>query len=105
MQPVPLTAEVLAQKVLGRSNDKIWIDWAYQMLLEGFETEHLLILAGMMPPLYHQELTKLTDKVLAELGLDYSDREEVVCRYVAYLSKLAVTGNRCRNIFYVMLDK
>ena len=33
--------------MLDRLTDGVWIDWAYEMLLAGFETDNLLILAGM----------------------------------------------------------
>jgi len=92
MEPVAATAEVLAYKVLNRLTDKAWVDWAYSMLVAGFETEHLLILAGMQEPLEYFEMRSLTDNVLAELRLDYSNTDEVIANYASYLSKQGLTN-------------
>jgi hypothetical protein len=85
MKPIPSTAEILAFKALGRSVDKKWTDWAYNMLEAGFETENLTMLAGELPPYNQFELQALTDKVFAELNLKWNDRDEVVKNYVCYL--------------------
>lgn len=92
MEPVTTTAEVLVYKILNRLTDKAWTDWAYSMLVAGFETEHLLILAGMQQPLEYFEMRTLTDNVLGELRLDYTNVDAVISAYATYLSKLGLTG-------------
>ena len=82
---VKTTSVILAYKALNRNIDKFWIDWAVDMLLNSFDTEHLIILAGISSPYDQFELQTLTDKVLEELGLDYSNKEEVIKGYVRYL--------------------
>lgn len=91
MEPIAATAEVLAYKILNRLTDKGWIEWAYNMLGADFETEHLLILAGMQQPLEYFEMRTLTDNVLAELRLDYSNTDEVIANYTSYLVKQGLT--------------
>ncbi|MHA4896237.1 hypothetical protein ACXZ1K_15905 [Pedobacter sp. PWIIR3] len=93
MQPIPSTAQVLAYKILNRVTDKVWIDWAYEMLIAGYDTEHLLILAGMSMPLEHFEMQKLTSKVFSELDLDYSDTDRVLTKYASYLASESLNND------------
>ncbi|WP_131537755.1 hypothetical protein [Pedobacter nototheniae] len=83
-----LTAEVLAYKALNRDFDKNWINWAIEMLINGFDTEHLVILAGMSEPFDYFEMQALTTKVLNELGLDYSNKLKSGYDYISYLINL-----------------
>lgn len=92
MTPVKLTYEILANKVLNRSVDKIWVEWAYQMLLAGFDNENLIILAGETAPYNEFELRELTTKIFDELHLDYSDTEKVIKHYASYLIDKAIAG-------------
>lgn len=34
---------MLAYKVLNNNIDQFWIDWAVEMLMNGYDTEHLVI--------------------------------------------------------------
>jgi len=102
MVPVRSTAEILAYKILNRLTDNKWLEWAYQMLLAGFETESLLILAGMSRPLEYFEMRNLTDKVLQELQIDYSAEDSVIENYASYLAQQSLSGEI--KPFYV-LDK
>ena len=70
MIPVASTAEILAYKALNRDIGRSWVDWAIEMLFAGFETEHLIILAGETEPYNQFKLQELTNKVLSELQLD-----------------------------------
>lgn len=91
VQPyVKTTPAILAYKVLNRNIDKFWIDWAVDMLMNDFDTDHLVILAGISSPYEQFELQALTDKVLDELSLDYSDKEEVIKGYVRYLIQAGI---------------
>ena len=85
MKSIENTAEVLAYKVLNRLTDKVWIDWAFKMLLSDIETESLLIMAGLQEPLNYFQMRSLTDKVFNELGLDYWDEEKIITSYASYL--------------------
>lgn len=85
MTTVKSTYEILALKVLNRDIDKTWTDWATAMLRQGFDTENLVILAGESPPYNQFELQRLTNKVLDELGLKYSDKDQVLKNYAIHL--------------------
>jgi hypothetical protein len=82
---VPSTKEILAWRVLNRSVNESWVDWAVSMLQGGHDTLHLAILAGATEPFNQFEMVAIVDKALAELGCDWSDKEAVIKNYVAEL--------------------
>ena len=84
--PVESTYEILAWKHLNLSVDEKWSQWAVEMMLAGFESEHLVELAGIEKPYNQFELGELTDKVFEELNLDYQNEEKVLMNYVTYLA-------------------
>lgn len=85
MKPIKSTAEILAYKVLNRNVDEKWVQWAVDMLMAGFETDNLIILAGEFAPFNQFELTELTNKVFNELHLDFTDRDKTIEKFVYYL--------------------
>lgn len=105
MKPIESTAEILAFKMLGRSVNKKWIDWAYDMLVAGFDTDNLVILAGELEPYNQFELQSLTDKVFKELELTWNNREQVLINYIGYLVGDTLAGNRkYENVLAVIKD-
>lgn len=92
MKPIPSTAEILAYKVLNRNIDEIWINWAVDMLMTGFDTEHLVELAGASVNDGHFELQTLATKALHELNLDYTDKDQIIRNYISYLILLSLDG-------------
>ncbi|GAB3921050.1 hypothetical protein [Mucilaginibacter myungsuensis] len=94
MKPIPSTAEILAFRMLERPVDKRWTDWAYEMLCAGFETENMVMLAGETEPYNQFELRLLADKVFAEFGLTWDDRELVYRNYIRYLISQVIEGDR-----------
>jgi hypothetical protein len=92
MKPVKSTAEILAFKVLNRDIDKTWVNWAVDMLIAGFDTEHLTILAGENEPFNQFQMQELVDKVLAELQLDYSVKDQTIKNYACYLIDKSLDG-------------
>jgi hypothetical protein len=92
MKPVKTTAEILAFKALNRDIDKAWVDWAVDMLMAGYDTEHLIILAGESEPFNQFQMQELADKVLTELQLDYSDKDHAIKKYACYLIDKSLDG-------------
>ncbi len=92
MKPVKSTSEILAYKVLNRNVDKTWIDWAVDMLMAGFDTENLTMLAGESAPFNQFQMQELTDRVLTELQLDYSDKHKIIKNYTCYLIDKSLDG-------------
>ena len=84
MKPIKSTIEILAFKSLGRPIDKLWVNWAVEMLMAGFETENLIILAGESSPYDQSELQVLTEKIFNELDINYSDKEKIINDFVCY---------------------
>ena len=85
MKLIISTAEIVALKALNRNVDEKWVDWAVDMLVAGFDTEHLVILAGESKPYNQFQLQILTDKVFNEMHLDYSDKDKAIKNYACYL--------------------
>ncbi len=92
MKPVKSTAEILAFKALNRDIDKTWVDWAVDMLMAGFETEHSTILAGESEPFNQFQMQELAEKVFKELRLDYSDKDQTIKNYACYLIDKSLDG-------------
>ena len=99
------TAEILALRMLNKSVDHVWIDWAVEMLVEGFTSESLLLLAGQNKDADPFELQKLGYNALDELGLDYSDEEKVIDDYVCYLIEKAISGKQSYTSVLGILKK
>ncbi|SHM89934.1 hypothetical protein [Mucilaginibacter sp. OK098] len=105
MKPIPSTAEILLFKMLERPVCKKWIDWAYDMLVAGFETENLVMLAGETEPYNQFEVQSLADKVLNELNLTWDDREQVYKNYVCYLVSAVLDGKlKAVNVLCIIKD-
>lgn len=92
MYKVESTYQIVVLKALNRSVDKVWVNWAYQMLQAGYETEHLIILAGENPPYNQFELKQLTDKVFTELNINYTDALQAAKNYATHLVEKALKG-------------
>jgi hypothetical protein len=59
MRPIsPLTYKVLAYQAVPRFDMGICVDWALKMITLGFDTEHLLILAGLDKPVNYFETVR-----------------------------------------------
>lgn len=94
MRFVPSTYQILAWKFFDRSVDQRWADWAVEMMLAGFETESLPMLALLEKPYNQFELKELTDRILDELGLSNQDKGLVMCNYASYLINLGIKEER-----------
>jgi hypothetical protein len=94
MKLIESTAEIIAWKYFNQNVDGRWSKWAVDMMMVGYETEHLIELAVILKPYNQFELKELTDKVFQELELDYSDKEKVIRDYVVYLGNQVLNGER-----------
>lgn len=94
MNLVKSTSEILAFKVLNRNVNNVWINWAIEMLIAGYNSESLLFLAGENENTNQFELQNLANKTLDELGLDFSDKDKVINDYVYYLIDEAILGKK-----------
>ena len=101
-QPVLSTYKILSDKVLNRDIDESWIVWAQDMVAAGFESINLYELAGFTRPYNQFELIDLTDVVLSDLQLDYSDPHTVVRDYVYFI---ITTGLEDTDSYLALLRK
>jgi len=92
MKPVDSTYKILAYKILGRGVDEEWVQWAQEMIVAGYDTEYLIILAGEMPFFNQFEMKVLTDKVFKELGLSYENPVNVIRDYIYSLVNQVLDG-------------
>jgi len=85
MHIVKLTYNVLIKRVLPYESFEDWKDWALEMMEAGFETEHLIQLAGLSADVNHFQFEEIIKNALKELSLDALPEEEIVYGYVYYL--------------------
>ena len=84
IEPVSSTYKILKEKVCNADIDENWMDWAIEMMESGFEVDSLYQLAGISKPFNQFELQELTNKVLEDLSLDFSDKEKTIRNYVYF---------------------
>nr|WP_132396737.1 hypothetical protein [uncultured Pedobacter sp.] len=73
------------KKAFNEDIDEGWVDWAIEMIQAGYESDNLYILAGITRPYHQFEVQRLTDKVLADLNLDYEDKGLMIANYIYYI--------------------
>lgn len=95
MQEVISTYRILMKKAFNEDIDENWVEWALEMMEAGYESDSLYILAGIMKPYNQFELQELTDKVIADLNLETSDKSLTIRNYVYYI--LSTTINEPRE--------
>lgn len=78
------------KKAFNEDIEESWVDWAFEMIKAGYESEYLYILAGITKPYNQFELQALTDKVIAELNLDISDRMLTIRNYAYYIISISI---------------
>lgn len=92
MHKVKSTYKVLINKVLPYESVEAWIDWALEMMEAGFETEHLILLAGLSEDVNRFQLDEIIKNTLKELSLDAIPEEEIVYGYVYYVIDQALSS-------------
>ena len=87
------TYKVLGQKLLSWFDSQILVDWALDLLENGYETESLLILAGL-DNTETEEREKYFWKCIKELNIDIDKKEiELIDFYVKSLTQEVLSGN------------
>jgi hypothetical protein len=86
-EPVLSTYKILKEKACNADIDESWSDWAIEMMQAGYEADTLYQLAGISKPFNQFVLQDLTNKVLKDLELDYSDKRKTIENYVYFLIK------------------
>jgi hypothetical protein len=91
MHTVKSTYKVLINRVYPYESVDVWKDWALEMMEAGFETEHLILLAGLSADVNRFQLEEIIKHTLKELTLDAMPEEEIVYGYVYYLIDQALS--------------
>lgn len=86
-QQVLTTYKILKEKACNADIDDSWTEWALEMIEAGYEADSLYQLAGISKPYNQFELRDLTNKVLNDLNLDYSDKRKTIKNYAYFLIK------------------
>ena len=79
------TFKILKEKAFNTDIDGSWIDWSIEMIQSGYETDSLYELAGISKPYNQFELQDLTNKVLKDLNLDFSNIRKTLKNYAYFL--------------------
>lgn len=98
------TAELLGKRALGEADCQDIVDWAATELVNGHDTKHLRILAGLQPPLHPSEVESFLDKAFNEIGLQDKPVEDVLYDYADSITEQLVQKtidlHRGRKILY-----
>ena len=85
----PFTSEVFAGRYLNVGYDLSLVTWAENMILAGFDSEHLNILSGEIAPFNGFEIDQLLDRIQSELKLPIiaSYSEAIIIVATAYVKR------------------
>jgi len=87
------TDKIMSHRLLGFFDSKEYVDWAVRLLISGYESESLLILAGMDND-STEERERYFNQAIEELQINTTkSRYELINNYgVQYLAELVVNG-------------
>ena len=104
LQKVASTAEILVYKQQNININAQWKDWALEMLMAGYETENLFILAGEDIHCNPFEFAELTDKIFEELHLNEIDSNSIIILYSLFIVKSVIQSPN-KNKVSIALNK
>lgn len=94
-----LTYKMVAFSEIENFNCDDCIDWAYEMLILGYSSENLLVLAGLSKPTTYFEIKEYLKKALNELNIKSLEKEEAIMSYSTYyIKKIAESENFEQNL-------
>lgn len=102
MQEVISTYRILMKKTFNEDIDESWGEWALEMMEAGYDSDNLYILAGITKPYNQFELQELTDKVIADLNLEISDKSLTIRNYIYYI--LSTTINEPSKYLFTLRE-
>jgi hypothetical protein len=93
MHAIKSTYKVLGKRALQLDSAEEWIDWALEMMTNGIESDHLIILAGTSPTINRFQLDEIVNAALKELSLNKTGPEENINGYIYFLIAEATDNN------------
>jgi hypothetical protein len=86
----PLTSKVVAYSIMPNYDMNECVDWAFQMVELGYDSENLIILAGLSKPTDYFEAGKYVASALKELNLAPLTGDSAIVSYASYyVAKIA----------------
>lgn len=99
MQTSDLTSKMVAYQHLKNFNIDQAVDWALEMLLRGYESPSLLILAGISKPTNFFEAEKYLLNSLNELGIALPEKQDAIIGYCrTFIEKIAKSADVKTNL-------
>ena len=93
----PLTNKVIAYPVIPDFNTDSCVDWAIEMIGIGYDSENILMLAGLSKPTNYFETISHLNNALAELNLQPKAGEEGIISHSSYYISLISEGIEVRE--------
>lgn len=102
METSNLTNKILAYKELTFFDINDAIDWAVDMLMLGYDSPSLLILAGISKPTTYYEAEPYLTQSLRELNISVPASEEAILKYgLYYIQKIGKGEHVKENLYHV----
>lgn len=100
----PLTYKVVAYQSMPDYDMDECVDWAVEMIELGYDTEHLLILAGLTKRVNFFETEKYLQAAMNELSLKPKTGEDGVISYSSYYIMQIAKGINVRENLKTLAD-
>lgn len=97
-----LTYKIVAYSAFPDYDQDEFVDWALEMVFSGYESPHLLMLAGFVKPANYFQSTDYVRKALSELGLTPKTGLEAVMSYSSYYIKKIARSEQVEENLYVV---
>ncbi len=97
IKSIDLTDKVIAYSEVPNFDPDDCIDWAIEMLLSGFDSATLRILAGLQKPVNYFEAIECLKKSGNELGIEILTGDKAVRSYTGYYIKKMAEGQAIRE--------
>lgn len=105
MQPISaLTYKVVAYKAAPQFDINECVEWALEMILLNYESESLLILAGLTKPVDYFEAVKYLEASIKELDLQTLTDDEGIVSYCSYYITQIAKGLRVKENLALSCD-
>lgn len=99
-----LTHKIVSYPVIANFNTDDCVDWAIEMISLGYESENILILAGLSKPPDYFEAIKYLNAALSELNLQSKSGNDGIVSYGHYLVSLISAGSSVRQSLAEITD-
>jgi len=96
-KPIDLTYKVAAYEVIDDFNPDCCIDWATQMILNGFNSDSLFILSSLEKPANYFETINYLQDAFKSLELEFKNDLDGIFSYAYYLLNEIAKNNHIKE--------